>query len=287
MIMSLPVGPESPPPWTEKVAKIQAKYRGRKVALAYSGGVDSGTLLAILKSVAARLIAFTVSAQNMPQEEIRRAEDVASFFKVEFHLVPVDILTVPHFPENPPNRCYYCKKSIFSTLRSRAQGLGADTIVDGTNADDVAGDYRPGLQALNELEIQSPWADFGVTKEEIRQVARSLGLAFAETPSSACLASRIPYGELISKEILAKVGEAEQFLRVTFALAQVRVRVHGDALARIEVLLPDIPKLSAPGASGTIVQKFQELGFTFVTLDLAGFRSGSLNPPRTCPDPAK
>ncbi len=280
------MSPETSPPWKAKVARIQATYRGKKVALAYSGGVDSGTLLAILKPVTAKLIAFTVSAQNMPQEEIRRAEDVASFFKVEFHLIPVDILKVPHFAENPPDRCYYCKKEVFSTLRSRAQSLGVEVIVDGTNADDVAGDYRPGLQALKELEIQSPWADYGVTKDEIRQVARSLGLKFAETPSAACLASRIPYGEPISKEILEKVEKAEQFLRTTFALTQVRVRVHGEALARIEVLLPDLPTLSAPNASSLIVQKFQELGFTFVTLDLAGFRSGSLNPPRPSPDPA-
>ncbi len=279
--------PEPPPPWKEKVSKIQATYRGKRVALAYSGGVDSGTLLAILKQVTSKLIAFTVTAQNMPQEELRRAEEVASFFKVEFHQIPVDILKVPHFAENPPDRCYYCKKEIFSTLQSRAQGFGVEVIVDGTNADDVAGDYRPGLQALKELKIQSPWADYGVTKEEIRQVARSLGLKFAETPSAACLASRVPYGEPISMEILDKVEKAEQFLRASFLLTQVRVRVHGEVLARIEVLLPDMPKLSSPNATPIIVQKFQGLGFTFVTLDLAGFRSGSLNPPRSSPDPAK
>ncbi len=276
-----------PPSWKEKVSKIRATYRGKKVALAYSGGVDSGTLLAILKPITSKLIAFTVSAQNMPKEELRRAEDVASLLKVEFHLISVDILKVPHFAENPSNRCYYCKKEVFSTLQSRAQALGAEIIVDGTNADDVAGDNRPGLQALKELKIQSPWADYGVTKDEIRQVARSLGLKFAETPSAACLASRIPYGEPISKEILEKVEKAERFLRATFALTQVRVRVHGEALARIEVLLPDLPTLSAPNASSLIVQKFQELGFTFVTLDLAGFRSGSLNPPRSGPDSSK
>ncbi len=273
--------------WKEKVSKIQAKYRGKKVALAYSGGVDSGTLLAILKPVASKLIAFTISAQNMPQEELRRAEDVASFLKVEFHFIPVDILKVPHFADNPPDRCYYCKKEVFSTLQSRAEGLGTDIIVDGTNADDITGDYRPGLQALKELKVQSPWADFGVTKDEIRQVARNLGLNFAETPSAACLASRIPYGEPISMKILEKVEKAEQFLRATFALKQVRVRVHGDVLARIEVPLPDISKLSTPDASSSIVHKFQELGFTFTTLDLAGFRSGSLNPNRSCQDPAK
>ncbi len=138
---------ESSPPWKAKVSKIQVAYRGKKVALAYSGGVDSGTLLAILKPIASKLIAFTVSAQNMPQEELQRAEDVASTLKVEFHLIPIDILKVPHFVENPPDRCYYCKKEVFSTLRSRAQALGAEVIVDGTNADDVIGDYRPGLQA--------------------------------------------------------------------------------------------------------------------------------------------
>jgi uncharacterized protein len=280
------VSPEPPPPWKEKVSKIQAKYRGKTVALAYSGGVDSGTLLAVLKTVAARLIAFTISAQNMPQEEIRRAEDVASFFKIEFHIVPMDILKVPHFAENPPNRCYLCKKEVFSTLQNRVQALGGEILVDGTNADDVTGDYRPGLQALRELKVESPWADFGVTKDEIRQVARNLGLKFAETPSAACLASRVPYGEPISEEILKKVEIAEEFLRATFALAQVRVRVHGGSLVRIEVPLSAIPTLSTLKASSIIVQKFQELGFIYITLDLAGFRSGSLNPPRPRQEPS-
>ncbi len=274
---------EPPPPWKEKVSKIQATYRGKKVAIAYSGGLDSGTLLAILKPIASKLIAFTISAQNVPQEELRRAEDVASFFKVEFHLIPVDILQVPHFAENPPDRCYYCKKEVFSTLKSKADALGVEVIVDGTNIDDISCDYRPGLQALKELKIQSPWADNGMTKDEIRQVARFLGLKFAEMPSAACLASRVPFGEPITKELLDKVGKAEHFLRATFALTQVRVRVHGEVLARIEVLPPDIPRLSGPDASSRIVQKFQELGFTFITLDLAGFRSGSLNPPHSGP----
>lgn len=271
---------EPTPPWKEKVAKIHTKYRDKKVALAYSGGVDSGTLLAVLKLVASRLIAFTVSAQNVPQEDLRRAEDVASYFKVEFHLVPVDILKVPHFAENPPDRCYYCKKEVFTTLQTRVRALGGEILVDGTNADDIAGDYRPGLQALKELNVESPWADYGVTKEEIRQIARHLGLKFAEAPPAACLASRIPYWEPISGETLEKIAEAERYLRETFSLSQVRVRLHGGFLARIEVLPAAIPVLATKEASHIIVRKFQELGFKFITLDLAGFRSGSLNPPQ-------
>ncbi|HMF30997.1 MAG TPA: ATP-dependent sacrificial sulfur transferase LarE, partial [Candidatus Lokiarchaeia archaeon] len=226
-----------------------------------------------------RLLAITISAQNVPHAEISRAQKVTSEFDVECRIVNVDILEVPYFTENPPDRCYHCKRALFAKIQEIGWAEGMDVLVDGTNADDVSAGDRPGILALQELGVQSPFADFDVSKDEIREAARFLGLDFAENPSAACLASRIPYNEPITAELLGRIEVAEEFLRDTFSLDQLRVRVHGGTLARIEVPAPDITQLADPANSALITQKFQDLGFLFVTLDLAGFRSGSLNAP--------
>jgi pyridinium-3,5-biscarboxylic acid mononucleotide sulfurtransferase len=178
------------------------------------------------------------------------------------------------FTENAPNRCYFCKKKLFLLMLGKAREEGLPFVIDATNADDLS-DYRPGLIALRELGIRSPFVELGIGKEEIRRLARALGLENWDKPSSACLASRIPYGEEITKERLERIGKAEASLR-GLGFRQVRVRDHG-SLARIEMVAGDMNMLIGSHLRETIVQICKEAGYTYVTLDLQGYRTGSMN----------
>jgi uncharacterized protein len=182
-------------------------------------------------------------------------------------------LDVKEFVQNGPDRCYHCKLDLFKKLRARAQTENIPHVLDGTTADDT-GDYRPGRKALAEIQVLSPLLEADLHKSEIRQLSRQMGLETWERPASPCLASRIPYGETVTKEKLQQVEAAENYLRL-LGLRQVRVRHHG-ALARIEVLPEDLAALAGKHRE-KLVKELQALGFAYVTLDLAGFRSGSLN----------
>ncbi len=247
------------------------------VLVAYSGGVDSTLLLRVAHDVLGdRAVAATASSPTYPDEEIAQAVKLAEEMGVRLVRLSTDELANPSFVANPPDRCYHCKKELFAKLRAIADELGLRHLADGTNVDDL-GDHRPGRRAGAELGVRSPLQEAGLTKEDIRALSRELDLPTWDKPSMACFSSRIPYGVPIDKTVLHQVGEAERYLRgLGLGLRQLRVRHHG-ALARIEVAPEDVAKLAAPAVASSVAAALRELGYTYVTLDLAGYRTGSLN----------
>lgn len=243
------------------------------VAVAFSGGVDSAYLLyATRRALGGRAAAITVRTPAVEREELEAAEALCRTLGARQLWCDFDALALPAFVENGPARCYYCKRAIFSCVLARAEAEGLATVVEGSNVDDL-GDYRPGLRALAELGVRSPLREAGLTKREIRLLSRAAGLPTWEKPSAPCLATRIPYGERITAEKLRRVGEGEHVLR-TLGFRQLRVRLHG-TLARIEVPAEELPRLIA--LREEIEPALRALGFRYVTADLRGFRSGSMN----------
>lgn len=245
-----------------------------RVAVAFSGGVDSTFLLyAAHATLGDNALAVTAVTAALPQREKQSAEDICAQLGVRRLVYPLDVLALPAFQTNPPDRCYHCKKALFQGMLTLAQEAGFPTLVDGSNVDDT-GDYRPGMRALTELGIQSPLLAAGLTKGDIRALSHRFHLPTWNQPSAACLASRIPYGEAITEEKLALVEQAEQFL-AGLGLTQLRVRLHGGNLARIEVPPEQLDVVLTHRAE--ILQTLTGLGCTYVTVDLAGYRMGSLN----------
>ncbi|MBR6483620.1 MAG: ATP-dependent sacrificial sulfur transferase LarE [Clostridiales bacterium] len=252
--------------------KEMIRDKGR-VAVAFSGGVDSAFLLKVTHDVLGDdMAALTVSGVNFPSREQKSAVDLCVREGIRFIRAEADLLSFEPFYSNPKDRCYHCKKKIFSLIRQRAEEEGFDTLFDGTNLDDTK-DYRPGIKALEEMGVISPLKDLGFTKDEIRSYSRILGLPGYDRSSSACLASRIPYGETITSEKLERIDAAEVFIR-DMGIDVCRVRSHGD-VARIEVQGEETGKVLSE--KDRIVKMFKDLGFSYVTLDLEGFRSGSMN----------
>ncbi|WP_024864445.1 ATP-dependent sacrificial sulfur transferase LarE [Butyrivibrio sp. FCS014] len=252
------------------------------VAVAFSAGVDSTFLLYAAKDVLGdNVIAATAVSNFIPGREVEESEEICKKLGVKHVISRVDVDDIPHFSENPVDRCYHCKKFIFAGLKEIATGENKDFVVDGSNADDV-GDYRPGMRALAELKIKSPLKEVGLTKSEIRQLSECFELPTFNKPSFACLASRIPYGSTISKEKLAMVENAENLL-LELGFKQFRVRLHGsgdgskDAIARIELLPEDFERLMDLQLREKIYQSFKDFGFAYTALDLKGYRTGSLN----------
>lgn len=248
----------------------------KRVLVAYSGGVDSTFLIRIARDVLGEdnVLAVTETAPVHPPDETERAMVLAREMGVTHKLINTLDLSSPAFVNNPKDRCYWCKRGLFTDLLQIANNNKIKYVLDGANVDDV-GDFRPGMQATQELGIRSPLKEAHLTKEEIRQFSKKLGLPTWNKPSFACLASRFPYGTEITREDLNKIDRAEKFLK-GFDIAQVRVRHHGD-IARIEVLEEDIPKLSEEPLRKQVVSYFKELGYLYVALDLAGYRTGSMN----------
>jgi uncharacterized protein len=243
------------------------------VVVAYSGGVDSASVLAsAYKLLGKEVVAILVSTELMPQQEVREAEELALSIGARFELLKVDILANELVASNPPDRCYNCKLNIMTAITKRAAELKVANVFDGSNADD-ARSHRPGRLALRELGIQSPLAEAGMAKKEVRQLAKELGLKVAEKPSSACLASRVPYGTRLDPLLLKRIANAEAALR-PMVKGHLRVRVHGP-IARIEVEVEDLPHLLSRRQEVTELMHRQ--GFTYACLDLEGFRSGSLD----------
>lgn len=262
----------------EKRARLAAELVScGSVAVAFSGGVDSTLLLAMAQeALGARAVAFTAASPFVPQREVEEAAAFCARRGIEHVVVPFDTLAVPGVAANPADRCYLCKHALFSRLKELAAARGLRAVVDGSNLDDD-GDYRPGRRALAELDIKSPLHAALFHKADIRALSRALGLATWDKPSMACLASRFAYGEQLTREGLSRVNRAEEFL-LGLGFRQLRVRVHeGGRLARIELLPEDIARLFTEGLVDRVQEALAGLGFAYVSLDLRGFRSGSMN----------
>lgn len=244
-----------------------------KVVVAFSGGVDSTFLLSIATEILKdNVLAVTANLPIHPAFELEDAKKFTQQVGVKHLIIESSELTIPEFIENPPDRCYVCKKDIFSQIKKIAKKENIDYVIDATNFDDI-GDYRPGLKALEELGIRSPLKEVELTKDEIRELSKMIGLQTWNKPSYACLASRIPYGTEITKEILLMIEKAEDFI-MNLGIKQVRVRYHKE-IARIEVEKNDIPLLLIQ--ADNINAELKNLGFLYVTVDLEGYRTGSLN----------
>ena len=259
-----------------KAKRLRASLREiGSAAVAFSSGVDSTFLLRVAhEELGDRAVAVTVRSSTFPRRELDEAVAFCRSEGIRHEVIDSNELDIPGFAENPPDRCYLCKKSIFGTIMAFAQANGFAAVLEGSNMDDD-GDYRPGMRAIRELGVGSPLHDAGLTKAEIRALSREMGLSTAEKPSFACLASRFPYGERITAEGLVRVERAERWLREAgLGLSQLRVRSHG-GLARIEVPPGDIAHVAAHAPE--ISTAFKECGFAYTALDLQGYRTGSLN----------
>lgn len=260
----------------EKYEKLKG-YLGElgSVAVAYSSGVDSAFLLKVAHDVLGeKAIAITAVSAIFPKREKNEAHEFCEREQIQQIICEFDELSIDGFAKNPKNRCYICKKALFQKLKEMAKENQMKYVLEGSNMDDL-GDYRPGLVAVEELDIVSPLRYVGLYKEEIRYLSHMLGLPTWEKPSFACLASRFVYGEQITTDKLNMVEQAEQFL-LDLGFLQMRVRIHG-TLARIEVLREDFDKIMEYEIRTKITKKLLELGFSYVTVDLVGFRSGSMN----------
>lgn len=241
--------------------------------VAYSGGVDSSVVLkAAARALGDRALGVFADTESTTGEDAAIATQVAAEHRLPLEVVRYSELAVENYAENPVNRCFFCKNELYTRLTALAAERGFDFVCDGSNADD-AGDYRPGLKAVEAHRVRSPLRALGIDKAGVRELARHYGLPNHDRPSSPCLSSRIPYGQKITREKLDQVGKAEAYLR-GLGLREVRCRHHGD-IARIEANPGDFQTVLAHG--GAIVAEFRRLGFQWVSLDLAGFRSGSLN----------
>jgi uncharacterized protein len=245
------------------------------VAVAFSGGVDSSFLLRCAKeALGDNILAITARSSSYPERELNEAAAFAKEYGIRHEIIVSEELDIERFRDNPPDRCYICKNELFSKIIAIAKANGIQYVAEGSNCDDM-GDYRPGLIAIKELGVLSPLRVAELNKDEIRQLSKEMGLKTWNKQSFACLASRIPYGERIDRKKLDIIGESEQYL-LDLGFRQLRVRHHG-TIARIELSPDEIHKVFEDGLAQKIDAKLKSLGFTFVALDLKGYRTGSMN----------
>lgn len=246
------------------------------LAVAFSGGVDSTFLVKTAHDVLGdRMIAVTARSESFPERELREAEEFCEKEGIRHEVVLSEELEIEGFRHNPKNRCYLCKHELFEKILGIAKEKGIAFVAEGSNMDDN-GDYRPGLTAVAELGVKSPLRDAGLDKAEIRRLSKAMNLPTWNKQSFACLSSRFVYGEEITRDRLHMVDQAEQLL-LDLGFHQVRVRIHGGTIARIEVLPEEFPRLMRDEIRRTIVMSFKNYGFAYVTMDLQGYRSGSMN----------
>jgi uncharacterized protein len=259
--------------WNKAEEIIKAQGR---VAVAFSGGVDSALLLKLCVDAlgAGNVLALTAVTSLNPVRELEAARRIAALCGSRLVEVPIDALGVPEVAANPRDRCYHCKRAIFGALKAIAGREGFPALLDGSNASD-RGDYRPGKKAAAELGVLSPFDIADITKAEIREKSRALGLPNWDAPAAACLASRIPYGAALTEEALRRVEKAEDAL-IALGFLGCRVRLHG-GVARIEAEQADIPRMASEDMRTRILEQLKPLGFDFIALDLQGYRMGSLN----------
>jgi len=260
----------------EKLSKLkEVVSKLESVVVAFSGGVDS-TLVAKVcyDTLKDNSMAVTARSETYPDFEFKESQKLASEIGIKHLVVDTSELAIEGFASNPPERCYFCKTELFGKLKEIAKEHGFLNVADGANLDDTQ-EFRPGLKASKELDVRSPLKETGLAKEDIREVSKFLNLPNWNKPAYACLSSRFPYGQSITEEKINMVSEAEKYLR-DLGLIQFRVRYH-ETIARIEILPEDIHTLTNSPAREELTAKFKEIGFTYVTLDLAGYRSGSMN----------
>ncbi len=245
------------------------------VLVAFSAGVDSAFLSeAAHRALGDRAIAVTGRSVTLAASELEESIALAARIGIRHRIVDTDEIADESFGNNPPNRCYFCKNELYSILRRVAAEEGMAVVADGSNADDV-GDHRPGMRAARELGVRSPLMEASMTKADIRALSKAFGLPTWDKPAQACLSSRFPYGDRITPEKIAQVEKAESLLR-GLGFRQLRVRHHG-AVARIEAPKEEVPRFVEEDVSRRVIAGVKEAGFTYVTIDLEGFRSGSMN----------
>jgi len=261
----------------EKYERLQEDLRAlESVVVAFSAGADSTLLLKVALDVLGpvNVVAVTGKSDSLARRELDQAKELAAVYGTEHVLIETDEFDNPAYVANPTNRCYLCKTTLYEHLGEFAERRGIKAVVSGSNADDL-GDYRPGMQAAAEHRVHAPLVKAGLTKAEVRKLSLRLGLPTYDKPASPCLSSRIPYGEPVTPEKLRTVEAAEAFLH-ELGIRECRVRHHGN-LARIEVPPEQFMHLADPVVAARVDEHFRSLGYTYVALDLRGFRSGSLN----------
>ncbi|MFO8017828.1 MAG: ATP-dependent sacrificial sulfur transferase LarE [Promethearchaeia archaeon] len=267
---------------TEMKETTQIKFRNlkkilkkmEKVAIAFSGGVDSSFLLRVSQVILKdNVIAITSNSPTFPRDELDFTKKLAKKWGFEHIIIKSKEMENQNFVKNPKDRCYFCKQELFSKIKKLAEKKRINYVLDGTNYDDL-GDYRPGIKALEELDIISPLKEVQLTKKEIRALSKKMSLETWDKPSLACLSSRFPYGVKITQKKIKKIDKAEQLIK-DLGIHQVRVRFHGE-VARIEIEKNDFQVILK---NSDIVDKIKKLGFTYISLDLEGYRTGSLNEP--------
>ena len=245
------------------------------LAVGFSGGVDSSFLLAVAgEELGDRLIAVTGADASVPEREVNEAKEFCRERGIRHIICKINPLEDEEYRKNGPDRCYFCKRGIFGKIKEIARENGIEYLAEGSNMDDL-GDYRPGLRAVEELSVKSPLREAGLYKSDIRILSKAMGLPTWSKPAYACLASRFVYGEEITEEKLHMIDKAEQFL-IEHGFFEERVRMHGN-IARIEVPASDIPRLASDEIRSAVYEEFRKLGFLFVTLDMKGYRTGSMN----------
>lgn len=246
------------------------------VVVAFSGGVDSSTLAAVAHEVLGeKAVAVTAKSPTYPSEELADAKKIAEAIGIKLYIVETDELSNEEFSRNPENRCYHCKKELLTRLMDFAHGIGFKTVFEGTNFSDL-NDHRPGFKAVKEAKnVYSPWMINKFTKDEIRQVAKTMGLSVHDKPALGCLASRIPFNQRITAEKLVRIEKAEQAVKTVTGVKQVRVRDH-NGLARIEVGKAERTVFCNVDVMDKVAERLKKLGFQYVTVDLEGYQSGSM-----------
>jgi uncharacterized protein len=260
----------------EKLDRLKAYIKELgSLAVGFSGGVDSALLLFTAHELLGdKVIAVTCADASVPERELREAKAFCVERGIRHIICTVDPLEDERYRSNGPDRCYFCKHGIFTEIKRIAGENGIEFAAEGSNMDDL-GDYRPGLRAVEELSVKSPLREAGLTKSDIRTISKAMGLPTWSKPAYACLASRFVYGEEITEEKLRMIDRAEQLL-IELGFPEERVRMHGN-IARIEVPAKDIPRLAGDEVREEIYERFKEIGFLYVTLDMRGYRTGSMN----------
>ncbi len=248
-----------------------------RLAVAYSGGVDSAVVAqASFLALGEAVVAVTAVSDSLAQGELEEAEALATKIGIKHRIIRTEEFSDPNYLRNNTDRCYFCKSELYGRLSGMLKVLNVDVIASGANTDD-AGDHRPGMKAAGENGVRHPLQECGLSKNDVRALAKSWGLPTWDKPATPCLSSRIAYGESVTPERVRMIDQAEQWLRQELNLRILRVRYHKGDMARVEVPLDDLPRLVEPNVRAGMIRAFRDLGFKYVTLDLEGFRSGSLN----------